>query len=212
MKMRLPLSMASLITALLLGVGVLVNPAGAASGILSEVHLEAVIIDGAPPLQNDVSFIVQRLNADGTRQVVAQQFGGSAKISLPRGRYKATARYGVAVSIARFSVDDRPLKMVLAMNAGRVHLQAIPKVGAATMNRPLRWDLFTFGRGSDGKRIKVVSLEEARPSLVLPQGFYIAHVWSGDLTARHTIEVAAGRTYTYTMTLDNKLAQTASGE
>ena len=85
---------------------------------------------------------------------------------------------------------------------GWVRLQVIPHGGAAPLTSAIDWQILTFGRDAGGRRQLVAEAKGPQPELALPEGFYLAQAQTRDALVKHTIEVAAGRSYSYTLDMN----------
>ena len=85
---------------------------------------------------------------------------------------------------------------------GWVRLQVVPHGGAAPLTSDIDWKILTFGRDASGRRQLVAEAKDPQPELALPEGFYLAQAQTRDALVKHTIEVAAGRSYSYTLDMN----------
>ena len=85
---------------------------------------------------------------------------------------------------------------------GWVRLQVVPHGGAAPLTSAIDWQILTFGRDATGRRQLVAEAKGPQPELALPEGFYLAQAQTRDALVKHTIEVAAGRSYSYTLDMN----------
>ncbi len=85
---------------------------------------------------------------------------------------------------------------------GWVRLQVVPHGGAAPLTSAVDWQILTFARDATGRRQLVAETKNAQPELALPEGFYLAQAQTRDALVKHTIEVAAGRSYSYTLDMN----------
>lgn len=85
---------------------------------------------------------------------------------------------------------------------GWVRLQVVPHGGAAPLTSNIDWQILTFGRDASGRRQLVAEAKGPQPELALPEGFYLAQAQTRDALVKHTIEVAAGRSYSYTLDMN----------
>lgn len=171
-----------------------------AMGPLQTLSLEAVVTAGAEPL-TDVSYQVQRLDKRGEKALEAQSVDGLAVVQVPKGKYRVTARYLSAKRQQDVVVGDRPSHHVVDLKAGTVRMKAISNPGAKAIPANLNWEIYTYGKDSNGKRHLITSSDLAQPAFTLAAGWYLAKVKRGGREVRHTIEVSAGITYKYTVVL-----------
>lgn len=181
--------------ALLLG-GVLAHDAATAEAPQT-VEIGAVLMEGAPPLPG-INFTVSERGGETPGRIVAEESGGPARVSLEPGRYQVIARapevYAVSDIVVGYEAQQR---FNLNLRSGIVELRLIPRVDRPAFNNGVSWDLYTYGKGEDGKRQFIVSVNESTPNLVLREGWYFVVAKRGDRTVRHSIQVTRGITYTY---------------
>ena len=199
--MRLNLSAFSAVLASLL---VLFSAATRADGVevgpLQTLSLEAVVVAGAAPL-SDVSYAVQRLDKRGQKVVEAKSVDGLAVVELPKGKYRVTATYREAQRNQDVVIGDLPAHQVVNLKAGTVRMKAISNPGAKAIPSNLNWEVYTYGKDSNGNRRLITTSEKAQPTFTLPEGWYLTKVKRGAREVKHTIEVSPGITYKYTLVL-----------
>lgn len=169
-------------------------------GPLQTLSLEAVVVEGAEPLTN-VTYLVQRMDADSQEDMRARSVNGLAVFSLPSGHYKVTATFGDTKRQQQVIIGDQPAHHVMNLEAGTVRMKAIPKPGGRPFNVDVTWEILTYGRDSTGKRHSIATSKQGQPSFTLPEGYYVATVAAEGKQIKHTIEVTSGITYKYTLLL-----------
>lgn len=201
--MRLNLSALSAVVASL---SLLVSSAAHSDGVstamgpLQTLSLEAVVTVGAEPLR-DVSYQVQRIDKRGQKVVEASSVDGLAVVQVPKGKYRVTAKYLDAKRQQDVVVGDNPAHQVVDLKAGTVRMKAISNPGAKAIPANLNWEIYTYGKDSNGNRHLITTSELAQPDFTLAAGWYVAKVKRGGREIKHTIEVSPGITYKYTVVL-----------
>lgn len=164
------------------------------------VVIDAVIANGAPILEDVVSYRVERLEAGVAKEVVADYSGQEAALELPKGRYRVTATYGRTVVRDVITIDSTPSSHTVNLNAGYIDLKMIPHVGGKPVATPIDWKILTFGKDYRGERKLLHEISDTpRTFVVLPAGWYIVQAWEGDKLTKHAIEVVPGATLHYTL-------------
>ncbi|TQV78415.1 hypothetical protein [Denitrobaculum tricleocarpae] len=174
----------------------------AAVGDQQRINLEAVIANGAKTLKDKISFTVSRFENGGVGPIVATAEKSPAELSLPAGQYRVSTVYGDVTVDSNLEVASSAVKHRVNLNAGWVRLKVIPHRGAKPMKGDVSWEVMTYGRDANGKRHRVATANGPRPSLVLPEGFYLVRAKTRDARVKHTIEVTAGHTYKYTLNMN----------
>lgn len=174
----------------------------AAVSVQQRVSLEAVIANGAKTLKDRISFTVSRFENGGVGPIVATAERSPAELSLPAGHYRVSTVYGDVAVDSNLEVASSAVKHRVNLNAGWVRLKVIPHRGAKPMKGDVDWEILTYGRDASGKRHQVATASGPRPSLVLPEGFYLVRAKTRDARVKHTIEVTAGHTYKYTLNMN----------
>ena len=164
------------------------------------VVIDAVIANGAPVLQDVVSYRVERLEAGVPKEVVANYSGQEAALDLPQGRYRVTATYGETIVQDDITINSASSNHTVNLNAGYIDLKVIPHIGGDPVATPIDWKILTFGKDYQGKRQLLHEFpNNPRPFVVLPAGWYIVQAWEGDKLTKHAIEVVPGATLKYTL-------------
>ncbi len=176
--------------------------AAAAAGEERAVTLEAAVAEGAKPLREAVTFSIARIGPGGLLEPLAEEVGAPLKTTLADGRYRVEARYGDASALSVFDVSGRAVTHRVNLNAGWAQLRVIPHRGAQPLASAIDWQILTYGRDASGQRRQVAAVRSPNPQVILPQGHYLVVARTADAVARHTIEIAAGHTYKYTLDLN----------
>lgn len=174
----------------------------AAVGDQQRIKLEAVIANGAKTLKDRISFTVSRFENGAVGPIVATAEKSPTELSLPAGQYRVATVYGDVTVDSNLEVSSSAVKHRVNLNAGWVRLKVIPHRGAKPVKGDVAWEIMTYGRDASGKRHLVATTNGPRPSLVLPEGFYLVRAKTRDARVKHTIEVTAGHTYKYTLNMN----------
>ncbi len=164
------------------------------------IVIDAVIANGAPVLQDVVSYRVERLEAGVPKEVVASYAGTEAALELPQGRYRVTATYGRTIVQDDITINAAPSSHTVNLNAGYIDLKMISHIGADPISTPIDWKILTFGKNYQGERELLHEIPNSpRTFVVLPAGWYIVQAWEGSKLTKHAIEVVPGATLKYTL-------------
>ncbi len=90
-------------------------------------------------------------------------------------------------------------KTIRTLPVGTIHLRVIDGVGGQSLKAPITWRVLTYGRDDDGQRHLLAEAKGATPEWILPAAWYIVYAHLPDQVIRHLVEVAAGRTFQYTL-------------
>lgn len=174
----------------------------AATGNGYELHVAAVPVPGATPMNEQIRYKVEALDGAERGKVVAFHTGSDLRAQLPAGRYRVTSVFGLATTTSDVKIVDGPVYHEAALNAGGVTLALMPYFGAATVKDDIEWVVWTFGRDALGNRWEVARVRGPNPKLMLPEGYYVVTASHRGALAKHTIEVTAGNNYNYTINLN----------
>jgi hypothetical protein len=165
------------------------------------VSFTAVVAPGAEPIKDGMKYRIWRKS--GKRYYLAHEIGHSDKVALAPGDYRLEAKYGRAVKVEDFQVvSEKPMVHTVDLNAGWATLRLISHLNGKPLDGPTEWDLYTYGRGKDGKRVKIDSSGKTQPAYVLSAGHYYVEARHGEAEVNHVIEITAGHRYTYTLNLN----------
>jgi hypothetical protein len=106
---------------------------------------------------------------------------------------------GDYLQVAQLQPSQPGAEQSAALPVGTIRLRVIPRIGGATLDEAIDWQVTTFGRDAAGTRKTVAHVTGATPELVLPAGWYVVHARLADRTIKHPVEVTAGRTFKYTL-------------
>jgi hypothetical protein len=194
-KRRITGRVASLLLA-----GVLGLP-GAAGAADTRVNLHVVMRDGGPELTDGVAF--QVWSRDGTRALrkIAERTGAPAKLDLAPDEYRVVTTYRQARTVTDFEVpDDAAVTKTINLRLGQLKLELLPGPGAPPVRRDVAWTVRPYSSGN-AKAEPIAQVREAAPELGLPAGWYKVAARHDNGTYTHVVEVAAGRSVTYSLFL-----------
>jgi len=170
----------------------------------SDIRFQAVIAEGAEPLEEPVSWVVTRLSEESGApgEVVATPTAAAPELSLAPGRYVVAARYGDAEAREEIVVGAEGASHVIDLNAGLVRLDMIPHAGAPVITDDVTWEVYRYekGRGVD-ERLRVVAATAPSRLFVLPAGYYTVRARHADSVADMVVPVSAGHHFNYTLNL-----------
>jgi hypothetical protein len=183
----------------LLLAGLLTVPGAAAAD--TRVHLHAVTRDGGPELTDDVVF--QVWSRDGKRAVrkVAERMGAPAELNLATDEYRVVTTYRQARTVTDFEVaDGAAVTETINLKLGRLKLELLPGPGSSPVRSDIAWTVRPY-RSGNAKADPIARVQEAEPELGLSAGWYKVAARHRDSTYTHVVEVAAGRSVTYSLFL-----------
>ncbi len=192
---RVTRRIATLLLAGLLGLPV------AATAADTRVNLHVVMRDGGPELTDGVAF--QVWSRDGTRAVrkIAERTGAPAEIRLAPDEYRVVTTYRQARKVIDFKVPaDAAVTKTINLRLGQLKLELLPGPGAAPVRRDIAWTVRPYNSGN-AKTEPIAQVREAAPELGLPAGWYKVAAQHRNGTYTHVVEVAAGRSVTYSLFL-----------
>lgn len=166
------------------------------------LHVSAIPVRGAQPMDADVRYTVEALDGNRRGQVVASGQGSSLSAELPPGRYRVSSVLGLVTTRSEVSIVDGPVDHQAILNAGGITLALMPHFGAPEITEDIDWVVWTYGRDALGNRWEVARVRGANPALMLPEGYYVVTANHRGAEAKHTIEVTAGNNYNYAINLN----------
>jgi hypothetical protein len=179
----------------------LLSPPGAAYAADTRVNLQVVMRDGGPELTEGVTF--QVWSRDGKRAVrkVAERTGAPAELELAPDEYRLVTTYRQARKVTDFEVSGgTAVTETINLRLGQLKLELLPRPGAAPVRRDVDWTVRPYSRGS-GTSEPIAQVRDAVPEFGLPAGWYKVAARHRNGTSTHLVEVAAGRTITYSLFL-----------
>lgn len=179
--------------------GALLAAAATASAADQQVRIDAVVVEGTAPIQDEM--LLQVWSRDGKKalQKVAESHSAPADLALKSGEYRVVAHYRDA-RVVRDIVVAGPADRhkVINLDAGEIGLELLPGVGRQPLADPILWQVRRYKRGTSSGR-EVAKISDARPSLLLSEGWYEVVATHGENQTEHVIEVSAGQRFNYSL-------------
>jgi hypothetical protein len=172
--------------------------AGAAD---TRVNLHVVMRAGGPELTDGVAFQVWA--RDGKRAVrkVAERTGAPAELELAPDEYRLVTTYRQARKVTDFEVPrGASVTETINLRLGQLKLELLPGPGAAPVRRDVAWTVRPYRSGNAADE-PIARVREAVPEFGLPAGWYKVAARHRQGTSTHVVEVAAGRSVTYSLFL-----------
>jgi hypothetical protein len=173
--------------------------AGAAAARAADpvkVKLEAVIIQGAKALKDDIKWSVSPIG--GSEQKAQQVTKASPELALLPGRYRVQATLGLS-TISKDIVVDKAGKQTFDFNSGYARFNMIPQRGAKPIEENIHWELYRYTKGGIDENHKLADFVAPSPQVTLPEGWYSIRGHYDGVLADTVIEVKAGILYKYTV-------------
>jgi hypothetical protein len=167
----------------------------------TRVNLHVVMRDGGPELTDGVAFQVWA--RDGKRAVrkVAERTGAPAELQLVPDEYRLVTTYRQARKVTDFEVPrGGSVTETINLRLGQLKLELLPAPGAAPVHRDVAWTVRPYRSGSAAGE-PIAKVREAVPEFGLPAGWYKVAARHRKGTSTHVVEVAAGRSVTYSLFL-----------
>jgi hypothetical protein len=163
------------------------------------VHLRAVARDGGPVLTDGVRFEVWAREGERAVRKVAEASPAPATLELPTAAYRVVATYRQARTVIDIAVPtDAPVRETVSLDVGQLKLELLPAAGAAPVRRDVAWTVRPY-RAGGGRADALVRTRTPVPQLGLSAGWYKVAAQHGEQTYTHVVEVAAGRSVTYSL-------------
>jgi hypothetical protein len=171
--------------------------AGAASAADPvKVKFEAVIIQGAKALKDDIKWSVAPIG--GSEQKAQQVTKASPELALLPGRYRVQATLGLS-TISKDITVEKAGKQTFDFNSGYARFNMIPQRGTKPIEENIHWELFRYTKGGIDEKNKLADFVAPSPQVTLPQGWYSIRGHYDGVLAETVIEVKAGILYKYTV-------------
>lgn len=161
-----------------------------------KVKFEAVIIQGAKALKDDIKWNVSPIG--GSDQKAQQVTKASPELALLPGRYRVQATLGLS-TISKDIAVDKAGKQVFDFNSGYARFNMIPQRGAKPIEENIHWELYRYTKGGIDENHKLADFVAPAPQVTLPQGWYSIRGHYDGVLAETVIEVKAGILYKYTV-------------
>jgi hypothetical protein len=161
-----------------------------------KVKFEAVIIQGAKALKDDIKWSVAPIGS--SEQKPQQVTKASPEMSLLPGRYRVQATLGLS-TISKDIVVEKAGKQTFDFNSGYARFNMIPQRGSKPIEENIHWQLFRYTKGGIDERHKLADFVAPSPQVTLPEGWYSIRGQYDGVLADTVIEVKAGILYKYTV-------------
>lgn len=186
--------------ALFLGVlGAFTSASSADTPAAVKVKFEAVIVKGAKPLTDKISWTVEPAGKDGTPRQQATAAG--PEFSLVPGKYRVTAVLGNSTVVKDIAVAAGGGKQVMDMNSGHARLAMMPNTGEKPIKDNINWEVFRYTKGEIDETQKVASAVAPNPEFTLPAGYYTVRARYQSTVTEMVMPVTAGILYKYSVNL-----------
>jgi hypothetical protein len=190
------------------------QPTNAASLTPVKVTLQAVIIQGAPPLREPLIWTVSK-PGQSNKQIglqVASMTGPRGEFSIPPGDYIVTIKQREAVITQPLTVGAIPVVKTMVLNTSIVGVRMIPYTGGKIVTEPVHWEVFATGLGPPGPNSKVADAVAPQSAFMVTAGYYVVRSHYRGVSSDLAMLVEPGISYSYTVDLyaANVVAQ-ASG-
>lgn len=170
------------------------------------LKLQAIVVTGANPIKDKITWTVVRPESAGQPAVaLARQTAAQPSFKLPPGSYVIEASWQGLRSQRPVTISaSKPTTFVLNFNTGSIKMKMIPYTGAEVISTPVQWDVYPHKKGLGGNldpAMRVASVSSAQQQFTLPAGQYIVRASYGGTTADLVVPIEAGHTYKYTINL-----------
>ena len=173
----------------------------AAAAADTRVNLHVVMRDGGPELSDGVAFEVWARDGKRAMRKIAERTGAPAELDLAPDEYRVVTTYRQARKVTDFEVPDGGIvSKTINLRLGQLKLELLPAPGAAPVRRDVAWTVRPYSRGNANTE-PIAQVREAAPELGLPAGWYKVAARHKNGTYTHVVEVAAGRSVTYSLFL-----------
>ena len=191
-----------LLTTLLVGLATAPMGEAAENTVSGNYRVDAVMTEGGPLLRGPAEVYV----LDAAGDVVARQHAVPAVFDLGHGDFTAAVVYGHTQARGVIEPGTKPGSNTLNLEAGEVRLDLTTREGERPRLADLSWQVYRYRRAED-QGAEVAASRVKRPELILDAGWYEvvvrpAGASDSTSTARHLIEVQAGRRQTYSIEVD----------
>ncbi len=158
-------------------------------------RFQAVLTEGAEPLQEDVFWWVYAVKKDveGKRKEITRSGAAIPLFRLTAGRYYVTVRHGDAWAAQEVEIPAGELtELTVVLNAGNVRFYAVPVEGAEPLQEEVFWWVYATKKDLKGRRKEITRSGAAIPLFRLTAGRYYVTVRHGDAWASQEVEIPAG--------------------
>jgi hypothetical protein len=161
-----------------------------------KVKLQAVIVQGAKALKDDISWSIAPIGEDGTPKQTVKK--AAPEVQLLPGRYRVTAVLDHATVTKEITVTDAA-KHELVFDAGWARFQMVPSRKAKPLDENVQWQIFRYSKSGVDESRKLVELVAPSVQLALPVGWYSVRAKYQGIVSNMVAEVKAGILYKYTV-------------
>lgn len=189
------------VLAAVLAVGTAVLPDAGRAAEQHLVRFDAVVADGAPPINGAMTIEVWARDGRQATVKVAERHAAPAEVALEPGAYRILTVYKQARRVHDIRVTaDGPHRKTLNLGAGEIGLELLRRVGGARVADDVRWQVHEYARGA-GKGESVAVIEGSRPRLLLREGWYEVVARHDGVVTDHVVEVSAGARFDYSLVM-----------
>jgi hypothetical protein len=178
-------------------------PDNAASLTPIRVVLQAAVIPGAPPLNENLVWTVNKPGTSNKRigDQVATVTGPRGEFMIPAGDYVVTVKQREAIVSQPLTVGAIPVVKTLALNTSIVSVRVIPYTGGKVVTEPVHWEVFATALGRPSKDSMVGEANAPETSFTLAAGYYVVRSHYHGVKSDLAMLVEPGVKYAYTVDL-----------
>lgn len=170
--------------------------------------------EGGPAFESGVAWALYGpANPSGERAQVAFSYDGKPFLRVDPGTYLLKAERGNAIAEREVAVTEgEPVEVGVILGSGTLKLSAIMKAGEPPLDKDLAWDILG-PPDAEGDRKSAGFSYDARPTLTMPAGVFLAKVTYGSAVGQVEIGVKAGEVTEVVISLESgKVKASASME
>ena len=170
--------------------------------------------EGGPAFESGIAWaLLGPAAASGERPQLAFSYDGKPFLRVDPGTYLLRAERGSAIAEKEVIVTDgAPIEVAVILGSGTLKLSAVSKAGDPPLEKDLAWDILGTP-DAEGDRKSVSFSYEARPTLTMPGGKFLAKVTYGSAVGQAEVEVKPGEQTEVVISLESgKVTATASME
>src|SRR5262249_8123490 len=121
-----------------------------------KLKLQAVIVQGAKPLKDDIKWSIAPLSKDGTDALEVTK--ASPEVQVVPGKYRVTAVLGFATVTRDITVTSAG-KEELVFDAGWARFQMIPDSKGKPIEENVHWTVYRFTKGGVDEKAKITEVD-----------------------------------------------------
>lgn len=170
--------------------------------------------EGGPAFESGVAWTLYGpASNSGDRTQVAFSYDGKPFLRVDPGTYLLKAESGNAIAEREVVVTEgAPVEVGVILGSGTLKLSAITKAGEPPLEKDLAWDILG-PPDAEGDRKSAGFSYDARPTLTMPAGVFLAKVTYGSAVGQVEVEIKAGEVSEVVISLESgKVNATASME